>query len=88
MVIDPDPRNVAFGLDTNVMFGQGEIPLEVVGCVKYMDEEGNTEFAVFSTHSLSHPEAYGMTEMQAIALRDALDTTIYLAMEEDWDADD
>lgn len=74
-----------FGLDTNLSLSQGEVALEVVGCLKYMDEDGNTEFAVFSTRTLSDPEAYGMTEMQAIALRDALDTTIYLAMEEDWD---
>lgn len=77
-----------FGLDTNVSLSQGEVALEVVGCLKYMDEDGRTEFAVFSTAALSHPEAFGMTEMQAIALRDALDTTIYLQMELDWDDDD
>lgn len=77
-----------FGLDTNVTVEDDEVALEVIGVLKYLDSEGNVEFAVYRSDNLTAPESYGMMKMAEIALRDELDGIMYLAMDAGWDEDD
>ena len=78
-------NNNVLGLEVDALLDDDETPLEVVGCVKYLDADGNVNFLTFKSPDLTTQEAYGMCKQLEMLIVDELDVSMYVYTEGDDD---
>lgn len=78
-----DTVQTVFGVPVGWVLADDETPLEVLGCVKYLDADGTVQHWVFRSNDLTIVEAAGMSRLIDKFTDDDLQAEVYLATELD-----
>lgn len=81
------PCNTVFGLEVGWVLSADETPLEVLGCVKYLDADGRPDYYNFSSDTLSTVEAMGMAQYLDMQQKADAETSIMMSCTIDDDDD-
>lgn len=72
------PEQTVFNLPVGWVLTADEIPVEVMGCVKYLDAAARPQYWIFNSQDLTAVEAAGMAEFMRVQAADDLTTHMYL----------
>ena len=81
------PQTV-FGLKVGFVLNADEIPIEVLGCIKYLDADGHPQYWVFNSEDLTAVEAAGMSKFIDVQCSDDLETHMYVSLSRGYGGDD